>query len=464
MSVQTATNKDVEATAATTEQKEKQIVSSAIERLTGRKPEKPAEQSTAAATTSENKEATAAKTEATAVAETKKPDPKAVETKAEPKGETAIERARKVAPQAKKQEQPAQQLSAGDVAAEVLRLQQEQQAKAAAANAPKKPTLAPDDQQELELAEYASGKKKDKYGDLPTKLTEYFQRRDEFLSEKAKEFGGRNSPDFAEFLHGEEYKTFVSDNRPGLTRADRADLERQRIRDEADSRADERVRETERKLRREIDAIKLAPVIEKKVNEALGELLSAEDEAVKAYQADPTKALNEMKLEASEVEQTAAGLRLVTEEYLNIHHGLKDPVQGNAIHDFLDKFVSEQGRQLDAKPEADRVRNGKILVSPIKYYELEKAGKASGYETFSDSDVVTMLANFTKNTLPARLNTIRKDLESSGYRRVVATDAAKKPVETASPSPKAVSSRSPGPSDAKTESVPRHLSLLTGRK
>lgn len=434
---------------------DKKIVNTAIARLTGRTPD-------AAPPAEAAKPAAEPAPAASAPSPEKKEEGKPGEAPQEkPKSEATVDRIRKVA--AKPAAQPVMP-SADEIAAAV----------AAKLPAPKTedppkstpaPVLAPEDKQELELAEFAAEHKKDKYSDLPSRLTGWFKKRDEFLSTKAAELGGADSPDFREFLEGEEYKNFLRANRPGYQRGDRSEIERARINAEADRRAAEKIRETEQKLQREIDRVKLAPVIERTVNEAVGELLEVEDEVVKAYSADPSTALKTHKIEAQEVEQTAVGLRLATEEYLQIHHGLKDPSADNPLHDFLGRFLVEQGRLLDSKPEAERTRDGLVLVSPQRFAQLDKEGKAAGYATFSDRDVVKMLVTFSKSTLPSRLQGIRKDIESSGYTRVAAsTDTKKDDDETSTPSPKATTSRAPGPSETPPSSVPRHIALLTGRK
>lgn len=450
----TATATPAKPTADTT------VVKTAIARLTGRSPAAPA--GSPAQPADEKPVATPAPAagdkppgEPPAAAAAPAPAPEA--------GTKGADRVRKVAPAATPPATPA------PTAKEIAAATAEEMRKQAAppAEKPAAPNLAPEDQQELELAAYAAGKKKDRYAGMDEKLTAYFKKRDDLLMAKATELGGADGPEFREYLESEEYKVFVRSNRPAFHRGDRSELERAKIRDEANADADQRLAGTRRELERKIDEVKLAPVIESRVNAAISELLAVDDEAVKSYQADPAKALTEQKLEAQEVENAAVGLRVAVAEYLQIHNNLKDPDPKNPLHSFLDTFITNQGAILDQKPEAERVRDGKILVSPGRFYELEKAGKAKGYATFDDTDVVTMLTTFSKGLLPENLKAIRSTIKASGYERVAkpaSGDAPPAADEGAPPSPRAGASRAPGPSDKPPTGKPRHIALLTGRK
>lgn len=441
------------------------VVKTAIARLTGRSPAAPAGSSAQPA------DEKPAATPAPAPAPGDKPpgdkppgEPPAAAAAPAPApeaGAKGAERVRKVAPAPAPPAPTAEEIA--KATAEELR----KQPAPPPDKKPAPPSLAPEDQQELELAAYAAGKKKDRYAGMDEKLTTYFKKRDDLLMAKATELGGADGPEFREYLESEEYKVFVRSNRPAFHRGDRSELERAKIRDEANADADQRLSGTRRELERKINEVKLAPVIESRVNAAISELLAVDDEVVKSYQTDPAKALTEQKLEAQEVENAAVGLRVAVAEYLQIHNNLKDPDPKNPLHSFLDTFITNQGAILDQKPEAERVRDGKILVSPGRFYELEKSGKAKGYATFDDTDVVTMLTTFSKGLLPENLKAIRSTIKASGYERVAkpaSGDAPPAADEGAPPSPRAGASRAPGPSDKPPAGKPRHIALLTGRK
>jgi hypothetical protein len=432
------------------------IVATAIERLTGRtqKPE------TSAAETKPADAAPAAETKAETKAEEQKPDAKKA---AEPADKVA-DRLRKVKPA--DSTPPAPQPTAEEIAQAAI-AEVEKRAAKPKADAPAAPALNPEDQQDLDLAAYAAKKMPGKYAAMPEQLTAYFKKRDEFLSAKAQEFGGADTPEYAEFLGGEDYKRFVRGNRPGFQRGDANELRTARIEDAALEKAEAKIRESERKLERKLAEVELAPVIERTVNSTVKSLLAADDEVVKAYAADPEKALEERPLEAREVEQSAIGLRSATNEFLRYYHGIVDFNPNNKLHEFIEGFVESNGRLLDAMPEAERTRDGKVLVSPAKLAELRKAGKADRFITFNDSDIVTMMETFTAKNLETRLKEIRGGIEKSGYRRVATDDAAKpaeKPAEDAASSPRSAASRAPGPSDKPAAAVPTHIALLTGKR
>jgi hypothetical protein len=437
---------------------EEKVLSTAILRITGKKPEAPAadapaekKETPAAAPAAEAKPAEEKKGEATPAAPTA--DPAARVT----------ERLRKV--KAEDAPPPAPAPTAEEIAKATL---DETERRRAAAAPKDEPALNPEDQQDLELAAYAATKKPDRYAAMPDQLRGYFKKRDELLAAKAQELGGADTPEFTEFLGSEEYKRFVRGNRPGYQRGDHAELRTARIEDAALEKANAKIAEAEAKLKREIAEVKLAPVIEKTVNAAVGSLLAVDDEAVKLYAENPEKALQERPREARIVEQTATGLAAATNEFLRYYNGLVEYDGKNRLHQFIGGFVDKQGELLDRMPEAERTRDGVVLVSPGKFAELHKAGKTAGFATFSDRDIVTMLEKFTADELGKQLKGIRdeveKEIQARGYVKPATNNANPEGGSEPDASPRGATSRAPGPADKPGGGIPRHISLLTGRR
>lgn len=345
----------------------------------------------------------------------------------------------------------------------------------AAAPAVAEPTLSPDDQSDLEIAAYAASKMTDKYKDIDAKMKAWFTARDQFIEAKAKEFGGAKSPEFREFLEGEDFKDFIKANRPTINPRDRKTLEHEKIKDEVTAAAKREQAEMEKKFKRELAAIKLEPQIEARTSEVVEELLTGDDEVVKAFKENPDAALESFPIEAKEVHQITSSIQNATKEYLRVANGLADGDAKNPLHVWMNDFITEQGRVLDKQPTEKRLReDGRLLVSHMTYDELVKKDPAAAkkYATFTNDDVVFMLTELGRKTINGKLKEVRGVLEKSGYSRAkpapVATDDAAKAAAAAAEaakaaatqSPKGGSSRAPGHKGDATPDTPIHLRVL----
>ena len=165
----------------------------------------------------------------------------------------------------------------------------------------------------------------------------------------------------------------------------------------------------------------------------------------------------------------------MTSEYLKIAKGIEDADPSNRTHVLLDRFIEAQGAALERKPEAERTRDGKVLISRARYAEMAQARdpNISRFATFTDDDIVTMIEEggrlkIRKTLEPIRSTYVRKTAAAapaSQKQEEKKHDAQQKPAAAkssgAASAPAAVSSpASSAPQKPASSQKPSHMKIL----
>jgi hypothetical protein len=316
--------------------------------------------------------------------------------------------------------------------------------------------LAPQDRDVLKLAKWAEENANEK--GLVSQHLSWIKARDRVVARMTAD-GERFDPS------SEAWRDFLAENPPPINADKRIEIKTEMAATAAERRAEGRMRkeieEREKKLRREVNEMKLRPHIEKAAKETVDYILEDDDDTFKAVKADPKKAVEENPMEAPKILAVANDIKRVTEEFLAVANELKDYDDDDPAHRWVATFVEDQGKKLDALPVEKRMRNGKVLVSRQTYYEMSEAKSPdlSKVETLSRQDIITLLQDFGKNEAKRQVTEVRQSLERSGYSRKLPaanTDAggealAAAAVKQAAPrpvarqAPKATTTRIPSP-------------------
>lgn len=295
---------------------------------------------------------------------------------------------------------------------------------AAAAQTIALPKLNEYDADEVELAEFAAKTMPDKYAGAGSKALEYINKRDRKISEIIKEEGEFDP-------NSDDYRAFVTQNRPVISVGDRSKLTRERIKQEVMAEATRHFDEKQKEIDRKIRQIESTPKIKHALSESMKTALSVDDDAVKAYLEDPNKSMEDNPFETPVIMHVEKEAQSMTSEFLNIASGLIDPDSSNPLHVKLNEFIENQGKLIDAAPEERRVTSdGKVLVSRSQYARLSAEGSPNlgRYTPLSDSQVTTLMGEYHKNLLSGYLKTNRDRLTKAGYQR-----AAKAPPAAVTP-------------------------------
>ena len=291
--------------------------------------------------------------------------------------------------------------------------------------------LTPEEREEIELMRFAEAKDPAKKGLVASQLKFYAAQKD-FLTKKLAENGDDYDPSA-----DPEYRKFLSKHAPAFTPADRKRFTTQRITEEAEARATERVRqelapqitETQRKLKE----IEERPRIEKTVGTFSSELEALMPEEVVKYHAengkDPRKTAEAFPIESEIVLRTMQNAQVYARELLDLRAGLKQIDPENPAHQYLHEFVDNNARYFAANGGNNRIRGGKTFVHPYEY----KPEMAKTHWTFDEADVLALLKFTAQNEVKNRISAEQKRIEAyqaaQAKRKAAPTSAATPPPE-----------------------------------
>lgn len=327
----------------------------------------------------------------------------------------------------------------------------------------------PEEQAEIELAKFAATQEPGKYKELPGKFEDFFRRNKAFIDSQIQK-NGEFDPE------SQEYTEFRKANLPKLSRVDRENLRVAQAATEAEKRAEVKIKEAEERMRREVSALRVEPVIKSEVQrtrEVIAEILP--EDARKQFMTGAADFEQTNLLEARVIKPVMADMENLVSEYYRLTTGIKGVDLDNPQHRWLNDFVTGEGERLDAKPEAERrLADGKVVVSRQRYAQAMRSDPDAQrkYVPFSDAQVVAAMQRTARDICKQQIETKQKELEAAGYVRVQksakptggapAVAAAAKPATP--PSPAASTSKSPGSSLEKPKAPERSFfsSILNG--
>ena len=336
-----------------------------------------------------------------------------------------------------------------------------------------KPEFLPEEQSEIELAKFAAEQDAGRYGDLPAKFEDFYRRQKAFLEAQIQRNGSAD-------LEGEEYQTFLKANKPKLSRNDRENLRVMQAKVEATKAAEEKIREAEERMQRQVAAVRVEPVIkseQQKTRSLVAEVLP--EDVRSTFIAQPDEFQKQHVLEARVVEPIAKDVAEVIGEFYRLSSGIDKLDLNKPGHRFIGDFITKEGQALDAQPEEKRrIADGRLLVSRQKYIvETQRDPSAMNRLAYiPDEMIVSRLQSHARELAKQRLEQMNRELEAAGYRRDAkatkptggekpAAPAVAKPAAAPAPvAPAATPSRSPGVSMEKPKPAEHSLqySILNG--
>jgi len=301
--------------------------------------------------------------------------------------------------------------------------------------------LLPEEIEELELAQYAATKDKS-YADQAKKLEKFFKDHNEYLLNRKRE-DPHWTPDPRE---DEKYGKWLQENRVGFKPGDRRKFEKTKLIEDAKREARKETDEKLKKVERKVWESEIRPEIDKAAKEFRTGLYKTLPEEIAKVSED--KLDDEVPFEAPVVKKYLNGATDAAKEFLNLSNGLSEYDHRNPMHKWLFNFIDEQGRIFANSGRKDLLEQNGRTFMPRAEYNLAKPAEREGRFTFTDGDILSLLAYNAKLSAEAEIKQGRELLEKSGYVRksaapvVVASPiapvvAATPPKEEPAPSPKA---------------------------
>ena len=335
-----------------------------------------------------------------------------------------------------------------------------------------KAEFLPEEQSEIDLAKFAAEQDGAKYGDLPAKFEDFYRRQKAFLDAQIQRNGSAD-------LEGEEYQSFLKANKPKLSRIDRENLRVMQAKVEATKAAEDKIREAEERMQRQVAELRVEPVIkgeQSKTRSLVAEVLP--EEVRSTFLSQPEEFQKQHVFEARVVEPIARDVAEVIGDFYRLSSGIDKLDLNKPGHRFIGEFITKEGQALDAQPEDKRrAADGRLLVSRQKYLaETQRDPAARNRLAYlPDEIIVSRLQSHARELAKQRLEQLNRELEAAGYKREAkaakptggekpAAPAPAAPKPATPPAPAAAPTRAPGVSMEKPKAPERSLpySILNG--
>lgn len=300
--------------------------------------------------------------------------------------------------------------------------------------------LLPEEREVYEMARFAD-ENMEGYKGAAQECKDYFQKSKNYIDKRLKE------DPHVDLRNDEEYKTFVARNRPKFTQADVKKVEREMVIKEAEKRAYERTGAENQRLQHELDKMKKAPIVEQtkiRVRQTVPQIMPEEyHENLKSEEG--LKQLAEQNpFEFQIMDSVATQLQSVSDTFIDITNGIVQYDPSNTVHKKLLEWVNEEQ---DAFINAGQTqKDGKVFMRRERYHQLPEDKRAE-YYTWSDDDLLGLLAARAHQRVNADLQNHRQSLEKAGYVRNAQPAQAQakpaQPVVNQAP-PRATSAPRPG--------------------
>lgn len=301
-------------------------------------------------------------------------------------------------------------------------------------------SLTAEEKERYELASWAS-KNDEASSGKDKEYLEFFKSHKAYIEERLRE-----DPDL-ELSDDDQYRNFIRQNKVDF---DTPNILRKKLKHEAKAEALEEMRPEQEKIRQELNRMKNQPKAKEVIKEKKGLITkSIPKEVFDAFKSDKDWAKNN-KLEAGIVDKVLGDAYAMVDAFYNISHDLTAFDDKNPVHARLSKWIDdEQSAFVNAGKTR---RNGKIFIRRERVGSLSEADR-SNYYTFSDDDLMSILAKRAKSSMEGQIKSTLSDLEKAGFSRgkfAVQPESPMQSPKTPAPSPRPNSAISPSkPGDNK---------------
>lgn len=296
--------------------------------------------------------------------------------------------------------------------------------------------LSEDERAEMDTAIFAEQKHPDRYRGHAQKVLDYIKQHKRIVSEI--ESTGEDPEDSS------KYAAFKKANKP-IKSSEWRKLEQERVSYTAAQEAKAEVAKELNELRREIAETKAAPVIERSLNEfrRVVETILPKDD-------DPLVATISKNFAGVAVQAADQFIRLSNKQIAY------DP--NNQLHKGVADFIEDQASQFQKSGDPGLKRGNQTFVSRATFNTMP-ADQRNKHFTFTDDDVLRILAVNAQQNAEQTIKMERKRLEDAGYTRApkqAAAPAAPTPAQVVlDPSPRSSASIAPAePSVTRKETDP----------
>lgn len=293
-------------------------------------------------------------------------------------------------------------------------------------------TLLPEEREVYDIAKYASKNMGEQYKGYDTKFKDYFEKSKSYLDKKLED-----DPHFNPSTD-EEYSSFIERNRPKLSSVEAKKIERKMWVDEAKSEVRKELLPKTAELKRDLERAKMQPV----VGQAQAQFRSMAQKVIipkeyrEQFEKGGDKAIadfaKERPLEYGILEKGTRKLLNYGDTLTGIFLNTIDLNLNNPVHKELLDWVNveQEGYIKSGQTEQE----GKMFMRRERYFALPE-DQRSQYYTWSDDDVLKILALRVQEEVHGDLHQQKEILAKSGYVRQDAPPANSAPAPAPAPAP-----------------------------
>jgi hypothetical protein len=261
-------------------------------------------------------------------------------------------------------------------------------------------TLLPEEQEAYQISRWAAQNVQGQEN-LDKKYLDFFKKHKQFLDDHS---------DY-DLSDSEEYKKFLDQNKP---KVNLKKFEREMWTADAEQRAIKKMQPEIMKLRRNQDKIQGEPVAKQSIHNAKKILFeSIPDDTRNIIQESGIKGLVEQNpIEAKIVNDTLTNAQEMVNTFYQIVHNVENYDEKNPKHQAVSEFINKEQERFIKSGRT--VKGGKTFVRRERM-PLVPQDQTDKYYTFSDDDIINLIALRAKETMGGQIKNTRAALEKAGY-------------------------------------------------
>ena len=298
------------------------------------------------------------------------------------------------------------------------------------------------------LAKWASQNVKG-YKNKDKEYLAFFRNHKRYIEKRLKEDPETN------LTEDEEYQQFLLSNRPIFNVQD---VQNRKIQTQAEQKAIEKLQPEIDKQQKEIQRIQNAPKARQEKTDSRRIVSKAvPEEIMNGFKSDPNYTKTHA-LESKIVDKVLGDAYAMIDAFHDISNDMVDYDENIPTHAALARWIDNEQNAFIQTGKTKR--NGKVFIRRERFPQLSEAEQQK-YYTFSDKDIINLLAHRAKQSMTTQIEKTLKDLEASGFSR---SQAVQKKTETPStqPSPPRHNpSPRPGPAAPQAEAKPSENKVLS---
>lgn len=296
-----------------------------------------------------------------------------------------------------------------------------------------------------ELAQWASQNVKG-YQGKDAQYLKFFNDHKKYLQTRISE-----DPDI-ELENDESYRKFLAQNRPEF---DTDFIKNSQLKKDAERSAIEKLTPEIENQKRELTRLKNQPLATKAKADSRKLVAQAvPKEIMEGFRKNPNFSTTHA-LEAKIVDRVLGEANAMVEAFHDIANDIEDYNSNNPIHAQLAKWIDNE--QTSFINSGKTKRQGKTFVRRERFPHVP-ASEQSKYYTFSDEDMVRILAQRAGSSMKDQINNSLKQLEESGFTR---GSVSQKPQSVPQSTQRITPSPRPGPSVESAHQNPSENKVLS---